>query len=73
MEQALVYFKPAYLSQNHQWFSPVVAIVALIMTIVLIGVALTSFMSLFISLLVLYFIITKIFGIELAAPDVFRV
>ncbi|OGQ08420.1 MAG: hypothetical protein A3G32_10040 [Deltaproteobacteria bacterium RIFCSPLOWO2_12_FULL_40_28] len=71
MEGALVYFTPSYVAKNNHWFSPLIAVVALIMVVVLVGIAVGSFFSLFASLLVLYFILTKIFGIRLETGDIF--
>jgi len=73
VEKALVLFTPDYAKTSNHLFAPVIAVVAVIMTILLIGVAIGSFFSLFSSLLVLYFIFTKIFGIRLDASDVFVV
>lgn len=73
MEGTLVYFAPSYVSKNNNLFSPVIAVVALITAVVLLGIAMGSFFTLFASLLVLYFILTKIFGLHLDAGDVFVV
>lgn len=73
VDVALAPFAPAYISKKPTFFSPIVALVALIFSIYLIGVAIGSFFTLFTSLLVLYFILTKIFGIQLEAGDVFVV
>lgn len=73
VENSLIYFTPAYVSKTNTFFSPLVAVIAIIMTIVMLGTALGSFFVLFTSLLVLYFILTKIFGINLEAGDVFVV
>ncbi|MBX7147998.1 hypothetical protein K1X76_02840 [bacterium] len=73
MENALVYFTPTYVTKNDSLFSPLVAVVALILAVFLVGVAIGSFFTLFASLLVLYFILSKIFGIRLDAGDIFVV
>lgn len=73
IETALVSFTPPYLPKNSSLFAPLVAVVALIMAIVLVGLSVGSFFVLFSSLLVLYFILTKIFGIRLDMGDVFAV
>lgn len=73
MEMALVSFTPPYISRNNNLFAPLIALVAIIMAIVLVGVAVGSFFSLFASMLVLYFILTKVFGIRLDLGDVFVV
>lgn len=73
VETALVSFTPAYITRNKSLFAPVIALIAIIMAIVLLGIAVGSFFSLFASLLVLYFIITKVFGIRLDIGDVFEV
>jgi len=73
VEGALVYFTPAYVSKKNTLFSPIIAITAIIWAIFLLGVAIGSFFMFFASLLVLYFIITKIFGIRLDLGDVVNV
>lgn len=73
VEESLVYFTPTYVSKDKGLFSPIIALIALITSIILVGIAVGSFFSLFISLLVLYFILTKIFGISLNPGDVFVV
>ncbi len=73
VEGALTYFTPSYISKNNTFFSPLVAVVALILVILLTGIAIGSFFMLFSSLLVLYFILTKIFGIHLEQGDVFAI
>ena len=73
MEAALVSFTPAYITKNRSLFAPLIALVAVVMAIVLLGIAVGSFFSLFASLLVLYFILTKVFGIRLDMGDVFEV
>lgn len=73
VEGALVYFTPPYISKNDSLFSPLIAVVAIITAIFMIGIAMGSFFTLFTSLLVLYFILTKVFGIHLDAGDVFVV
>lgn len=73
VENAMVYFSPSYVSKNDNFFSPLIAIVAIISVIFLAGIAIASFFMLFTSLLVLYFILTKIFGIHLDAGDVFAI
>lgn len=64
-EAALVSFTPPYISKQNKFFSPLIALVALIAAIFLLGLAVGSFFTLFTSLLVLYFILTKVFGIRL--------
>ncbi len=64
-EEALISFTPSYISKRNTFFSPLIALVALIASIFLLGLAVGSFFTLFTSLLVLYFILTKIFGIRL--------
>lgn len=71
VESALVQFTPPYISKNNSLFSPLVALIALIASIFMIGIAIGSFFTLFSSLLVLYFILTKVFGIHLDTGDVF--
>ncbi len=73
VEEHLVYFTPPYISHQNSLFSPLVALVALIASIVLLGIAIGSFFALFSSLLVLYFILTKVFGIRLDLGDVVSV
>lgn len=73
IEEGLVYLTPPYISRHNSFFSPLVALVALITAIVLFGVAIGSFVTLFTSLLVLYFILTKVFGIRLDMGDVVSV
>lgn len=73
IEGALVAFKPHYIAKNNNLFSPLIALIAVIWSIFLVGIAIGSFSTLFASLLVLYFILTKIFGISLETGDVFVV
>lgn len=70
IEAALVSFTPPYISRHNSFFSPLVALIALITAIVLVGLAIGSFFVLFSSLLILYFILTKVFGIRLDFGDV---
>ncbi|HBF12129.1 MAG TPA: hypothetical protein DDW49_01860 [Deltaproteobacteria bacterium] len=72
-EGSLIYFSPSYISKKNNLFSPLIAIIAIISSIVLIGVAIGSCFTLLASLLVLYFILTKIFGIRLDMGDTFVV
>lgn len=73
VEDALVVFTPAYVSKNNNFFSPLVALIALITSVFLIGTIIGSFFTLLSSLLVLYFILTRVFGIRLDLGDVFVV
>lgn len=73
VEEGLTSFTPLYISRRNSFFSPLVALVALIASIVLLGIAIGSFFSLFSSLLVLYFILTKVFGIRLDMADIVSV
>ena len=73
VETALVSFTPAYITKNRSLFAPLIAVIAIVMAIILLGIAVGSFFSLFASLLVLYFILTKVFGIRLDIGDVFEV
>ena len=73
VEAALIYFTPTYVPQDNSLFSPLVAVVALIASIFLLGLAIGSFFTLFTSLLVLYFILTKVFGIRFDMMDVVSV
>lgn len=70
VEGALVYFTPSYVRQNNRLFSPVIAVVAVIIAVISMGIAIGSFFSLFSSLLVLYFILTRVFGIRLDTGDI---
>ena len=70
LEESLVHFTPSYIPKQNSFFSPLVAVVAVIVTIVLLGLAFGSFFTLFTSLLVLYFILTKVFGVRLDLADV---
>ena len=70
IEATLVSFTPPYISRHNNFFSPLVALVALITAIVLVGLAIGSFFVLFSSLLILYFILTKVFGVRLDFGDV---
>ncbi len=70
LEEGLIQFAPSYIPRKNTFFSPLIAVVALIMAIVLVGLAFGSFFTLFTSLLVLYFILTKIFGLRLDLADV---
>jgi hypothetical protein len=72
-ENAMVYFSPAYVSKTNGLFSPLIAVIALIMVIILSGIAIASFFLLFSSLLTLYFILTKVFGIHLDTGEVFAI
>ena len=65
LEDALISFTPPYISKQNSFFSPLVALIALVASIFLLGLAVGSFFTLFTSLLVLYFILTKVFGIRL--------
>ena len=73
VEEALVYFTPTYFPKENTLFSPIVAVVGLIAAIFLMGLAIGSFFTLFTSLLVLYFILTKVFGIRFDMMDVVEV
>lgn len=73
VDEALVYFTPAYVSKENSLFSPLIAVVALIAAIFLFGLAIGSFFTLFSSLLILYFILTRVFGIHLNPGDIFTV
>lgn len=73
VEGSLVTFVPSYVSKENTLFSPLISLVALITAILVTGLAIGSFFTLFTSLLVLYFIMTKIFGIDLELGDVVQV
>ena len=73
VENALVYFTPKYVAKKNTFFSPVIAVVALILAILFLGLAIGAFFVFFSSLLVLYFIITKVFGIQLDLNEVVKV
>ncbi|MBI4411925.1 MAG: hypothetical protein HY541_05525 [Deltaproteobacteria bacterium] len=73
VEGALVFFTPAYVSKKNHFFSPLVALIAIIWAIFLLGIAIGSFVMFFVSLLVLYFIVTKVFGIRIDLGDVVNV
>lgn len=70
---ALVAFKPTHIPKNSQYFSPVVVVIALITVIFGIAIAITSFLTLFTSLLVLYFVLSKIFGLDFNPNQVYTV
>ncbi|MBI2339156.1 MAG: hypothetical protein HYU99_02155 [Deltaproteobacteria bacterium] len=73
VEGALVYFIPPYVSRKNTFFSPLIALVALIWAIFLLGIAIGSFFMFFASLLVLYFIVTKVFGVRIDLGDVVNI
>ncbi|EKD42607.1 MAG: hypothetical protein ACD_73C00085G0003 [uncultured bacterium] len=73
VENAMVFFNPTYVSKSNSFFSPIIAIIALITAIFMVGIAIGSFFMLFSSLLILYFILTKVFGIQLDTGDVFAI
>lgn len=73
IEVALVQFTPAYIKKNNSLFSPIIALIALVNCIILAGIAIGSFFTLLASLLVLYFILTKVFGIQFDQGDIFVV
>jgi hypothetical protein len=58
------------LRRNRGLFAPVVMVLAVLWAIVTAGLAVGSFFTLFLSLLILYFIITRVFGIQLNLDDV---
>jgi hypothetical protein len=70
VENALVLFQPTYISKQKDYFSPIVMVVALISIIFCIGIAITSFFLLFTSLLVLYFILSRVFGLDLSKEPI---
>lgn len=70
LEQALTVFRPMFLKRDNGLLSPVILILAVLWAIVTMGVAIGSFFSLFFSLLILYFIVTRVFGIHLNLDDV---
>lgn len=73
LEKALVSFTPVYVSKDHSFFSPLIAVISVLTMILLFGVAVGSFFSLFSSLVLLYFILTKVFGFRMDLGEVFVV
>lgn len=70
LDQALAAFRPVFLRRDNGFLSPVILILAVLWAIVTTGVAIGSFFTLFLSLLILYFIVTRVFGIHLNLDDV---
>lgn len=73
LEGTLAQFTPSYITKNNNIFSPIIAVVALLALVFFAGLALGSFVTLFSSLLILYFVLTKVFGIHIDQGDVFSV
>jgi len=63
--EALEPFRAELLVSQKRWFEPIVFIVAIISTLMAATSALFSLLGFFASLLVLYFIFSKIFGLNL--------
>jgi hypothetical protein len=64
VEIALMPFQ-TYTIRTHQGlFSPLIFVVAVLWTLLTVGTAIGAFVTFFGSLLVLYFILTKVFGVE---------
>lgn len=70
LEKARAKFKPSMFKKDQHLFAPIVFIIALIWTIVMVGLAIGSMVTLFCSLLILYFILSRIFGINMTWEDV---
>ena len=69
-ENALLQFRQETIKKDNKLFSPVIFVLAAIMAIISGAVALGSLISMFCSLLVLYFILSQIFGLNLNLADV---
>lgn len=64
VERTLTLFTSPYVPQENHYFSPVKTLLAVITSIILLAVAIGSFCSVVISLIVIYFILTRFFGID---------
>jgi|APSaa5957512535_1039671.scaffolds.fasta_scaffold70207_3 hypothetical protein len=73
IEQTIVNYKPRSILRERKLFAPMIFVIASLITIVSMGIALGSLLSLFCSLLILYFVFSKIFGIRLDIGDVIEV
>ncbi len=70
LSRAIDRFKGGSMQKNQGLLAPLIFIIAVLWTIVTIGLAFGSLLTFFCSLLVLYFIFTKIFGVNLDLSDV---
>lgn len=70
VETAIQPFHGQTLKKEQGLFAPIIFIVAVLWTILTVGIAIGSLFTLFGSLLVLYFIITRIFGIDVNLSEV---
>lgn len=69
LEATLSPFRSQSLRAEKRLFAPVVFVVAVLWTILTAGFAVGAMVTLFCSLLVLYFIFTQVFGIDLQMID----
>lgn len=69
-EQSANTLSQRHILQNHALLKPLIFVGAILTTIVSSGIAIGAFFTLIFSLLFIYFVMTKIFGIELGFHDV---
>ena len=70
MDRALSKIRYESSTKTRGGFAPVLLVVAALWSLGAIGVAIGSFLSLILSLLTLYFIFTKLFGIQLNLDEI---
>ena len=73
IEQTIVNYKPRSILRERKLFAPMIFVIASLITIVSMGIALGSLLSLFCSLLILYFVFSKIFGIIPSLDEILKI